>query len=212
MKIVINGYNFENAEWEANAGVGRMSFPSDESIPGIIEKIGDASNIEIYDDHDILISVWYNTGILNIAEAKDYEGKRFIEIAFTVSILASNAEGVLQEYIDMSVDGIMDLADYISEIDTNHTETRRRIDMYTESVQDIARNFDQKYDDTNEKFATQEKEIGGIVEELSKLQVQMSKIGGMVDGIPKDLVKKLSAIWEVINAIADQIAIIENKQ
>lgn len=212
MIIKINGHEFNDAQWNVQNGIGFMLYKTNISIVDIISNIGEKNNIEVYDENETLITVWYNSGIININENKDNNGDRYIEVHFGVSILDDNAEAVLQNGIDESVDGIFELAEYINGLDEEHTETRRRIDMYTESVQEVAKNFDNKHADTNEKFLIKDRQITDIVESISKLQTNLTAVQNAIEDIPNDIVKRFADLGNKYDALADRVARLENKE
>lgn len=212
MKIRINGHDFVGALWNVQDGKGTMYFETNESIATIISEIGVNSNIEVYNDEQELISTWYNSCILSANEYKRDGIPNHIEITFAVSILSSNAEEVLNAAIEESVDGIFDLANYINELDTEHTETRRRIDLYSKTVTDVSDDFNTKHKDTNDKFELENQRIQELVASVNVLRDDITAVQASIDDIPKDIVNRFSELWNNYNALADRVARLENKE
>ena len=213
MKVRINEKDYEQAEWNVQNGVGRFLYPTEDSIVTLLADIGEQNNIEVYDENDVLVSLWYNAGIANAFEIKSPNPPtRVIEIDFYVSILNDNAEEILQNGIDESVDGIFELAEYISELDDEHAETRRRIDMYTESVNEIAHNFDVKQDDTDSKFVATNAQFAALAESISNMQIEITNLQNAISDIPNDIIQRFDALGSLYNALADRVAQLENKE
>lgn len=211
MKVSINGHDFEGAAWDVNAGVGVMRYATEESIVSIIQEVGENNSIEVYDENDVMTAKWYNAGIINANEIRNYNEPRRIEIAFNVSILDSNAEENLKNGIDESVDGIFELAELYSELDDAHTETRRRIDLYTQSVERVSKDFDTKQEDNNEKFAEKNAQISELVAAVNSLRDDLTAVQALIDDIPTDILERFAAIDSRYNALADRVAALENK-
>lgn len=212
MKVRINEIDYNNAEWivDTNMGIGRLLFASDESIVAIITNLGEHNDIDVYDEEDTLLSRWYNSGVISVNALTDSEGRK-IEVLFKVSVLNENAETVLQNGIDESVDGIMELAELYSDLDTEHAETRRRIELYADSVQQISQDFDTKQKSNNEKFAEKNAQISELVNAINALRDDLTAVQAAIQDIPADILQRFAAIDSRYNALADRVAALENK-
>lgn len=210
MKITINGHDFEGAKWDVNSGIGIMQYDTEDSIVSIIATIGENNDIEVYDENDVMTAKWYNFGIINASEIKNLNEPRRVEITFSVSILDDNAEANLQNGIDESVDGIFELAEYITELDAEHSETRRRIDLYMNSVQDVSKDFDNKHADTNEKFAAKDEQISELTNAIDSIRNDLTALQSAIANIPGNIPERFYAIDNTYNALADRVSRLEN--
>lgn len=54
-------------------------------------------------------------------------------------------------------------------------------------------------------------ELGGLIADMSETNIEINKIKGTLEGIPKDLVERFEAINHLYNQLSDRVAALENK-
>lgn len=215
MKIVINGVDFNNAKWDVEDGIGKMAIYTNSTIAEIIDIVGENNNIDIYDDDNVLVSKWYNSGIIGINCTK-YQDKNYIEVRFSVSILDTNTEAQIQGDISESVDAIMELAEIISDMDSTVSSNSESITFLDKKIDKTVEDFNTKTDDIEndlkDKVKTIDNNISTVREKANKNENDIAELDSKVNGFPSNIIERFDALWASYNALADRVARLENKQ
>ena len=131
MKAIINNIEYNNVRWWIDSGIGMLEIISDASIVDIVNAIGTNTQLYMYqtdadvnpypdeyeNEHPIddeLIAIWHINGIERIYTVLD-DGVRHIVIGFHVNLITDNAEKLIHNDIDISLDSIIELAEVIAD-------------------------------------------------------------------------------------------------
>lgn len=137
MIVKINNTMFDNVTWAVDeGGRGILTLKTENSIPSLLEIIGENNNIEVYNDEDVLLATWYNSGVYAITTVGGTH-TRTVEITFDVSILSGNDKEELQGGIDETVDAAIELADIVAELSSTSDKHDEDIKNAKEEIVDI---------------------------------------------------------------------------
>lgn len=54
-------------------------------------------------------------------------------------------------------------------------------------------------------------ELAGLIEDMEEANIEINKIKGVLDGIPKDIINRFTSMNNAYNLLADRVARLENK-
>lgn len=141
MKIIINEVTYDDIGFSVYDNVGTLDIYTDKTLMQVLNEIGENKPIELYDEENELVSLWQNKGVLG-ATTDTINGRHRVTVRFDVSILNSYAEQRLNNAIDESVDGIMELAALIDAVDANVSEQNTTINALNQNISTISASID----------------------------------------------------------------------
>lgn len=176
MIVKINNYDFLDAGWSVYKGVGTLSLDTDEPLLNILNLIAENNVIEIYDDEHMLISVWQNNGFKS-ADSDTINDKRRVTIEFDVNVLSSNAEELIHKDINDNLNGIIELAGLIDNIDSStmqHDKDIRQLQTQVEQDHNQLLELNSQMNlipnDSGERFNALQAQYNALADRVASLE------------------------------------------
>lgn len=208
MKIIIKNEIIENATWEFQDMEGEyfLTFTNDtlSHVAGICE---DAKEIELYND-DELVGKWYVLELVFIKNMGD--GKIIAD--FKASTISDAREKALTQSISDTEDVLLEVAGLVAEINSAQADTEGFLNQYKGRVEDTIQTFDNVADQFNERVNEQNKTIGQVQSLLNQIQDDLTAVQTALASMPQNVNERFSELDNRYNALADRVAMLENKE
>ena len=208
MKIIIKNEIIENATWEFQDTEGEyfLTFTND-TLSHVASICEDAKEIELYND-DELVGKWY---VLELVFIKNMGNGKIIA-DFKASTISEAREKALTQSISDTEEVLLEVANLVAEISTAQEDNESFLNQYKDRVEDTIHTFDNVSDQFNERVNEQNKIISQVQNLLSQIRDDLTAVQTATASMPQNVNERFSELDNRYNALADRVAMLENKE
>lgn len=206
MKIVINNIAYENAKIENLGEYGSLTIIVDGTVGEVSQNCNDASEIDVYNDSEELIAKYF---ILDFMMCEKMENR--VRVTFKASTLSHSLEEEMRYNISNTEDILLELAGMVAEIDNAQNNTQEFMNQYKQRTDEVMQTFDNVTNRFDTRYNDQMQVIQQIQEYMGTLRDTVVAIQTSIASMPQNVNERFTEISDRYNALADRVAVLENK-
>ena len=199
MILKINNQTYENVSWSITNNEGTARIPATENFNQLLTNFVQATEIEIYNDHDQLISIWYNKELISINKI----GSEYV-IVVNGNNLPQNTETNLMAAIEENEDAILELAALQSNVEQLLVETNLLTEQYHTRVENSISQYEYTKDQVDERLNRQSSINDTLTQSISDIRASLLSINNQIAMFPTNLNTRVIALENQFNALADR--------
>lgn len=206
MNAKINNIDYQVIEWKPidDSGVSSITMPG--NLRDIVEICSNATDIQLFSDEDELIGKYYIVEFIS-AEKKD-EG---IKASFKLSTIVSTREYQIEKSVTDAEDILLEVANMVAEIGTLEENNEEYVNQYKKRVEDTIQSFESISNHFNDRVNEQTAMISQVQNLLNELQNNLVAAQNAIATMPQNVNERFYALENSYNALADRVAMLENR-